>query len=134
MRRLACLLAVFLVFLASCQKQQTTTAQPQTAQSWSFSMTLATEPSPPVESQDTVFKIVMTDSSGKPVSGASVTLDLKMTTMDMGKNEVTLADRGAGAYEGTGKFTMAGPWNVIATAKQGDKTGQQTFQVVAHRK
>jgi hypothetical protein len=50
-----------------------------------------------------------------------------MPLMDMGKNEFRLADIGNGVYEGTGKFTMAGPWNVMVTVKAAGKTAQQIF-------
>jgi hypothetical protein len=57
---------------------------------------------------------------------------LIMTTMDMGKNELTLADQGGGAYQANAKFTMSGPWNTVVDAAAGGKSGQQTFPVVVH--
>ncbi len=134
MRRSAYLLPLVLVFVLACQKQQTTTAQPQQTQPSSFKMSLTTDPVPPVEEQDTTFKLTLTDSSGQPVPGARVTAALKMRTMDMGKNEVTFADKGSGNYEGKGKFTMAGPWDVVVSANQAGSADQQTFSIVAHRK
>jgi nitrogen fixation protein FixH len=123
-----------IAILASCNKQQSASTQPSTAaQSAAWTITLTTDPAPPTEEKDTLFKVMLADSVGKPASGANVVAELKMQTMDMGKNEITLADKSSGAYEGTGKFSMAGPWNVIVTAKQGGKTAQQTFQVVAHK-
>lgn len=137
MRRSAAftLLLLTIAVLAACSRQQPATAastQASTvAQSAALKITLTTDPAQPAEEKDTVFKVTVADPSGQPVSGATVSADLKMQLMDMGKNEITLADKGAGIYEGKGQFSMAGPWNVIVTAKQGGKTGQQTFQTVA---
>jgi hypothetical protein len=50
----------------------------------------------------------------------------------MGKNEFLLADMGQGRYQGSGKFTMAGPWNVVVTAQAGGKAGQEAFLVTVH--
>jgi hypothetical protein len=52
-----------------------------------------------------------------------------MVMMEMGKNEVVFADQGDGNYEGTGKFTMTGPWNVVVTATRDGKAGRQTFSI-----
>ncbi len=129
------LLLVAVIAFAACNKQPATTSgatQPSAAtQTAPFKITLTTDPAQPAEDKDTVFKITVAEPTGQPVSGAIVTADLKMQMMDMGKNEVTLADKGSGNYEGKGQFSMAGPWNVIVTAKQGAKSGQQTFQIVA---
>ncbi len=133
MRRLAYLLPLVLIFVVACQKQQTT-AQPQQPQPSSFRMSLTTEPAPPVEDQDTTFKLTLTDNSGKPVPGAKVTAALKMQTMDMGKNEFTFTDKGSGNYEGKGKFTMAGPWNVELMASVGADPSIYKVPIVAHRK
>jgi nitrogen fixation protein FixH len=133
------LLFLTTTILIGCNKQQsaatTASTQPSTAaQSANWKIALTTDPAKPEEENDTAFKVALTDSSGQPVSGAAVTADLQMQTMNMGKNEITLIDDGAGTYEGKSQFSMAGPWNVIVTAKQGGKTAQQTFQVVAYKK
>lgn len=133
MRRSAAFILLFLsiAILAACNKQQAASAQPSTAaQSAAWKITLTTDPAQPNEEKDTIFKVTLADPAGQPVSGATVTADLKMQIMDMGKNEIALTDKGSGTYEGKGQFSMAGPWNVIVTAKQGGKTGQQTFQTV----
>lgn len=96
-------------------------------------MSLTTDPTPPVEDRETTFKLSLTDSAGKPVSGANVKAELKMSTMDMGKNEVGLVDKGSGNYEGKGKFTMAGPWDVVVSANRAGSSEQQIFPIVAHK-
>lgn len=134
MRRIAYLLPLFFLIVLACQKQQPTTVQPQQSRQPSFQISLTTDPAPPLEDQETLFKLTVTDSSGKPVTGASVSAALEMQSMDMGKNDVTFSDKGSGNYEGKGKFTMAGPWNVVVSVKQADNTDQQTISIVAHRK
>ncbi len=131
MRRLAYLLPLVLIFALACQKQQPTTAKSRPS---TMNVQLTTDPTPPVEDQDTTFKLTLTDGSGKPVPGAKVTAALKMQTMDMGKNEVTFADKGAGNYEGKGMFTMAGPWDVEVWADLGTDSSIYKVPIVAHRK
>ncbi len=120
--------------LSACKSQP---SKPQTSAPqgppWSGKMELTTVPSPPVSGKDTNFQLKLSDAAGNPVPAADVKAALVMPSMDMGKNEVTLADKGDGKYEGTGKFTMSGPWNVVVTAKAQGKSGQQTFPVVVHR-
>jgi nitrogen fixation protein FixH len=95
-------------------------------------MTLAFKPDPPVSDRDTSFHLKLTDDAGKNVAGAQVRIALVMATMDMGKTELTFSDEGGGDYQATGKFTMAGPWNVVVAAAVPGKSGQQTFPIVVH--
>lgn len=135
MRRMIVVVSLFAILvLTACEKKKETNSESIPPQSGSFKMALTTNPAPPVESQNTTFRLNLTDTSGKPVTGAEVKTELKMPSMDMGKNEFALADKGSGDYEGIGKFTMAGPWDVIVTAKQGNNVAQQTFHIVAHRR
>src|SRR5512146_2375232 len=99
--------------LVACQKQEPpksstppATAAPQVASSAPWKMDLTTEPVQPESNKDIKLRVKVADPAGKPVSGAEVTASLVMPLMDMGKNEVRLADIGNGTYEGTGKFTM----------------------------
>jgi hypothetical protein len=84
---------------------------------------------PPRIVKATTFRVQLADLSGKPVSGAQVEVSLVMKVMDMGKNQFALADKGGGAYEGSGTFSMSGPWNVVVSAKAGGKAGEQKFEV-----
>jgi nitrogen fixation protein FixH len=95
-------------------------------------MTLAFSPDPPVAGQETTIRVRLTDDAGKAVAGAQVKASLVMTTMDMGKNELTFTDQGGGAYQASAKFTMSGPWNTVVAATVGGQSGQQTFPVVVH--
>ena len=130
-RKFVLLLLLSIVFI-NCEKQSPTPATPA-APPWAGKMSLTTEPSPPTVDKNTVLHLKLTDEAGKPVSGAAVRAALKMTTMDMGKNEVELVAKGAGEYTGTGKFTMAGPWTVDVNARVERRSGQQSFPVVVHR-
>lgn len=130
-RKFVLMLLLSMVFI-NCEKQPPTPPLPATA-AWSGKMSFTTEPSPPITAKNTVFRLKLTDEAGKPVSGAAVRAALKMTTMDMGKNEVDLVSKGGGEYAGTGKFTMAGPWTIEVTADVDGKNGRQSFPVVVHR-
>lgn len=62
------------------------------------------------------FTVVLTDSHGKPVQGASVLLQTHMLDMDMGTQSTQLKATGAaGTYSGKSDVTMAGHWE--ATCK-----------------
>jgi nitrogen fixation protein FixH len=128
-------LPVMLILLAACRKQPPNTAsastQPAAVSSWK--MALTTAPDPPVSDKDVILYLKLTDQSGQPIAGARVKAALVMSEMDMGKNEVELAAKGNGDYEGSGKFTMAGPWNIVITAAGPGRAGQQTFPVVVQR-
>jgi len=128
----ACGLLVLLALLSACDKPKPAAKAP-VEPPWHGKMTLSVVPSPPVSNKEATFQVHVMDESGKAVSSASVKAALVMTTMDMGKNEVTLADQGNGDYLGKGKFTMAGPWTVNVVAVANGSRGQQTFPVVVHR-
>ena len=90
---------------------------------------LTVDPAQPNPSKPAKFTAKLSDSDGKPVTGADVNVALVMKEMDMGKNEFKLADKGNGEYQGEGKFGMSGDWNVVVTAKQPGKSATQSFSV-----
>jgi nitrogen fixation protein FixH len=96
-------------------------------------MALTTSPAQPVSGEDTTFEVTLNDASGQPVAGAKVEAALEMKIMDMGKNVVTLADKGNGVYQGKGQFTMSGPWDVVVTANKAGASGAQRFEVMARK-
>jgi hypothetical protein len=116
------LLALFVAALAfaSCR------AQPA-AGGWK--MKLAMAPSPPSSAGNTTFTLRVTGAAGRPVNGGTASLDLVMTTMDMGPNHVVLAGQGAGIYTGRGAFLMAGPWRCQVTFAAAGRTQKQSFAV-----
>ncbi|MHB8540687.1 MAG: efflux RND transporter periplasmic adaptor subunit [Candidatus Acidiferrales bacterium] len=86
---------------------------------------LTTEPSPPHKGNNTI-RVKLTDASGSPISGAEVTAIFSMAAMPaMGmagmRVPVTLNEKGAGVYEGSGQLGSSGTWQVTILAK---KNGQ----------
>ena len=94
-------------------------------------MDLRIDPTPPRTDADAVFLVKLKDVAGAPLDGANVHTSLVMKEMDMGKNEFPLTDKGNGSYEGTGRFTMAGDWRVVVTAKMGSNEAVQRFDAHA---
>lgn len=135
-----------LAWAAGCKKSQTPQPQAKAAPAPAAAPASAVTPlpaapgmpwkislevdAPPRIVKATTFRVRLTDLSGKPVSGAKVEVSLVMKLMDMGKNEFPLAGKGDGDYEGSGTFSMSGPWNVVVTAGAGGKTGEQRFEVM----
>ena len=86
---------------------------------------LTTEPNPPHQGTNT-FSVKLADSSGAPISGAEVTGIFSVPAMPaMGmagiRVSVTLNEKGAGVYEGSGQLGSSGKWQVTILAK---KNGQ----------
>jgi hypothetical protein len=137
--------SVLLAWAAGCKKTETPQPQarpapaaaapagvvtpipPAPGMPWKISLDVD---APPRIVKPTSFRVRLTDLSGKPVSSAKVEVSLVMKLMDMGKNEFPLAGKGGGDYEGSGTFSMSGPWNVVVTASAGGKIGEQKFEVV----
>src|SRR5271169_684184 len=85
-----------------------------------------TDPSPPRKGSNT-FRVKLTDSSGKPIAGAQVTVTFFMAAMPaMGmaamKTTSTLSDKSNGLYEGTGELGSGGTWQVTVTTQQNGQT------------
>jgi YtkA-like/Barrel-sandwich domain of CusB or HlyD membrane-fusion len=83
---------------------------------------LTSDPSPPRKGSNT-FRAKLTDASGKPISGAQVSITFFMPAMpDMGmaamRTDVKLSDKGNGSYEGSGSLGSGGTWQVTITAQQ----------------
>ena len=137
-RFLGCLLALALLFAASCKKKEAAPPKPreksaiistQAAPGSAFIMSLATDPAQPKFARKTNFRVTVKQTLGTPVDGAQVEVSLVMPLMDMGKNQFALRPAGNGRYEGTGEFSMAGEWEVVVTASGEGKAGKTTFNV-----
>lgn len=117
--------------LGGCARKQPAVAelQGQPGPGSAFRMMLHLRPNPPKYNQDVRLRVGLMDLSGKPVEGASVTAHLVMADMDMGENKVALSDVGGGNYEGVGRFSMGGKYNVAVEAFKGGTTGKVTFSV-----
>ena len=87
---------------------------------------LSTEPDPPHKGANTV-RIKLTGADGKPVTGAEVSATFFMAAMPaMGmaamRDVATLADKGAGLYEGPLQLQTGGTWQVTVTVQRGGQT------------
>ena len=86
---------------------------------------LTTEPDPPHKGANT-FRVKLTDASGRPISGAEVSVTFSMPAMPaMGmsamRTQVSLAEKSNGLYGGVGQLDSGGTWQVAIVAK---KNGQ----------
>jgi RND family efflux transporter MFP subunit len=84
------------------------------------------DPSPPHKGGNTL-RVKLTDASGKPITGAQVTVTFYMPAMPaMGmtamKTTSTLTDKGNGMYEGRGELGSGGTWQVTITAQKNGQT------------
>jgi Cu(I)/Ag(I) efflux system membrane fusion protein/cobalt-zinc-cadmium efflux system membrane fusion protein len=85
-------------------------------------VTLSTEPSPAQKGSNSV-RVKLTDSEGRPVTGAEVTVTFfmpAMPAMNMAamKTVIKGADKGGGMYEGKGDLASGGIWHVTITARE----------------
>ncbi len=85
-----------------------------------------TDPSPPHKGGNS-FRVKLTDASGKPITGAQVTVTFYMPAMPaMGmaamKITTTPTDKGNGQYEGVGELGSGGTWQVTITAQKNGQT------------
>jgi Cu(I)/Ag(I) efflux system membrane fusion protein/cobalt-zinc-cadmium efflux system membrane fusion protein len=83
---------------------------------------LTSDPSPPHKGSN-IFRVKLTDSSGAPISGAEVSATFFMPAMPaMGmaamRTPVTLSEKGAGIYEGSGQLESGGTWQVTIVARK----------------
>jgi len=87
---------------------------------------LTSDPNPPRKGVN-AFRVKLTDRSGNRISGAEVTVTFSMAAMPaMGmaamRIPVTLSEKGAGVYEGSGQLDSAGTWQVTILARKSGQT------------
>ena len=63
-------------------------------------------------------ELVLTNSDGKQVVGAKISLDVEMTSMDMGSSHPSVTEKVNGVYSAQVRFSMTGPWKITATVKE----------------
>lgn len=81
---------------------------------------------------DNPLTISITDAQGKPVTGATLTTSVAMTSMDMGTAYPAVTEKGAGQYAATVNFSMAGPWRVkVKVTAPGRKPQTKAFDFSA---
>ena len=87
---------------------------------------LTTDPDPPQKGTDTV-RVKLTDANGAPISGAEVTVTFYMPAMPaMGmaamRTQISLAEKGSGMYQGSGRIESGGTWQVTILARKSGQT------------
>ena len=94
-------------------------------------ITLLVTPIPPRSLDPAQFRAQIADKSGRPVTGATVSVSLSMPAMDMGRNVVALKEITAtpGTYVGIGRFTMSGEWQAAVTADKDAVHQSQTLPI-----
>ena len=92
---------------------------------------ILTTPNPPVSGVNTLEAFVV-DSKGQPVSDATLTFDLNMTNMNMGKNTASPKLSGEGRYGSLVFFSMRGPWRVIITIVHAGQTNTTQFDFTVY--
>jgi hypothetical protein len=100
-------------------------------QNGNLTIQLFSDHNPPVQGYD-VFQILVTDSNGQPVSDATVSLDLNMTTMNMGNNHVAATPLGKGYYAGKVFFSMPGPWQATVGIQRNGQTTTVQFKFMVN--
>jgi RND family efflux transporter MFP subunit len=102
-----------------------TAGQPQ-GQAPAVSANLTTDPNPPARGKNKL-TVTVKDSSGKPVSGAQVSVTFYMAAMpamEMAamKAQSSLVEQRAGTYAGTIDLQSGGTWQVTLTASKDGQT------------
>jgi hypothetical protein len=94
-----------------------------------LNVTVALSPYPPVGFQPATFDVTLTDQAGKPVTNATVTLDLTMPGMWMPPNSLQAQPADSGAYQADGRFTMRGLWRIEVIIERGGQKQSAYFGV-----
>ncbi len=80
-------------------------------QTGAISISLTTDPAVLRSGQATLI-IDVKDTEGKPVDNAKVSVDINMTSMNMGTQQGEATAQGSGKYAASARFTMLGPWRI----------------------
>jgi hypothetical protein len=87
----------------------------------------ATLPSP-AKVGSNALEIAILSPRGLVIDAAKVSIDVAMTSMDMGTNHSAVKEIGKGRYAATVTFSMAGPWRVtVNAATQGKLLESKSF-------
>jgi hypothetical protein len=107
-----------------------TPAAPKAEKKPEATISLTTKPTP-AAAGETTLTVTAKDASGKPITGADVSVEFVMPPMggmaEM-KNKVALKPAtdpklaAEGTYVGSGQIMMAGKWNVTVDVRVGGKT------------
>jgi hypothetical protein len=72
-------------------------------------------PAVPAAGDATLLSLILRDRAGQPVNGASLQVAAHMSHPGMSPVIAIAAERGAGVYDVTLQFTMAGDWTLLVT-------------------
>jgi hypothetical protein len=98
-----------------------------------YTVWLVSSPNPPVRGNNTL-QAVVADAEGNAINDATVSFDLNMTNMNMGRNLVAATRQGAGHYSSAVFFSMGGPWRaIVAIQRVGQPTANGTFNFSINR-
>ena len=114
---------------AGCAKQAAPPAPSAPSVPAHWQLRLTTVPAAPRALDPVQFQVKISDSSGRPVSGATVTVSLVMPAMDMGQNQAAASASAAGIYTATSRFAMPGDWQVTVLANKQAERQSQSFPV-----
>ena len=128
------LIVVFLIATLSTGCTSRHSVAPTPEPPYAFTILCKTTSLYPVQMNKTQFLVQVQDKQQRPVSGATVSLELSMPGMDMGRNIVALKEIAAapGRYTGTGRFTMSGDWQMTVSANRGALHQSQAFPTLVH--
>ena len=102
---------------------------PAIQESGGLLVSLGLDPYPPGVTKPSNFEVILTDTAGKAVSDATISLDLTMPGMYMPPNQLNMQSSGEGKYHATGRFTMRGPWRIEVIISIGGKSQSVFFDV-----
>lgn len=106
-------------------------AGPQEKTVGELTLRVSTEPEPATLGDNTL-RIEIKDAQGQPVTDATIALEYTMDMPGMMIDKAQASHTGAGVYEATVRFTMAGPWGVtVSVQRPGQAEVRERFTVNA---
>jgi nitrogen fixation protein FixH len=128
MKRLAVFLLLMVVLtVAGCGRPGGAAPPATVTRTAGSSATLWIAPNPPIPMQEVTLQLTLRDAQGRPMSGATVQLDLTMPGMQMPTNQPQVMEVGNGVYQARAIFTMAGEWQVRADVTHAGERQEFTF-------
>jgi Cu(I)/Ag(I) efflux system membrane fusion protein len=126
MRRSLAFLAVALILITGCSQRSSTTVS-SAKQVGAFLIAVQNRPARPAVGENHLI-VTLLDAASKPVTGASLNLDVVMEAMGTMPRMLTkgvVKETGAGVYEAEYSISMAGEWDVqlsVHASGAGDAT------------
>ncbi len=104
-------IGIVIVVVFAALKLNSNIDQATVNQTGAISISLTTDPAVLRSGQATLI-IDVKDTEGKPVDNAKVSVDINMTSMNMGTQQGEATAQGSGKYAAAARFTMLGPWRI----------------------